>query len=109
MSLPGNPPVKNSGTALCACAFTLIEGKMQIMREARDNNANFAWEQHFIHHLAPQGMAGFVLANGSMSSKQSGEGDIRRALIETDLGDCMIALPGQLFFYSTQLIEALAA
>jgi type I restriction enzyme M protein len=65
-------------------------------------NANFAWVQHFIHHLAPQGMAGFVLANGSMSSNQSGEGDIRRALIEADLVDCMIALPGQLF-YSTQI------
>ena len=65
-------------------------------------NANFAWVQHFIHHLAPQGMAGFVLANGSMSSNQSGEGDIRRALIEADLVDCMVALPGQLF-YSTQI------
>ncbi len=65
-------------------------------------NANFAWVQHFIHHLAPNGMAGFVLANGSMSSNQSGEGEIRRALIEADLVDCMVALPGQLF-YSTQI------
>ena len=65
-------------------------------------NANFAWLQHFIHHLAPAGFAGFVLANGSMSSNQSGEGDIRRALIEADLVDCMVALPGQLF-YSTQI------
>ena len=65
-------------------------------------NANFAWVQHFIHHLAPQGMAGFVLANGSMSSNQSGEGEIRKALIEADLVDCMVALPGQLF-YSTQI------
>ena len=65
-------------------------------------NANFAWVQHFIHHLAPRGMAGFVLANGSMSSNQSGEGDIRRALIDADLVDCMVALPGQLF-YSTQI------
>jgi len=65
-------------------------------------NANFAWVQHFIHHLAPQGIAGFVLANGSMSSNQSGEGDIRRALIEADLVDCMVALPGQLF-YSKQI------
>jgi type I restriction enzyme M protein len=65
-------------------------------------NANFAWVQHFIHHLAPQGMAGFVLANGSMSSNQSGEGDIRRAIIDADLVDCMVALPGQLF-YSTQI------
>ena len=81
-------------------------------------NANFAWVQHFIHHLAPQGMAGFVLANGSMSSNQSGDcparsasskpkakpqslprqRDIRRALIEADLVDCMVALPGQLFY-----------
>jgi len=65
-------------------------------------NANFAWVQHFIHHLAPHGMAGFVLANGSMSSNQSGEGDIRRAIIAGDLVDCMVALPGQLF-YSTQI------
>ena len=65
-------------------------------------NANFAWVQHFIHHLAPDGYAGFVLANGSMSSNQSGEGDIRRAIVEADLVDCMVALPGQLF-YSTQI------
>jgi len=58
--------------------------------------------QHFIHHLAPNGLAGFVLANGSMSSNQSGEGQIRRAIIEADLVDCMVALPGQLF-YSTQI------
>jgi type I restriction enzyme M protein len=66
------------------------------------NNANYAWIQHFIHHLAPQGTAGFVLANGSMSSNTSGEGEIRKALIEADLVDCMVALPGQLFF-STQI------
>jgi len=65
-------------------------------------NANFAWVQHFVHHLSPSGMAGFVLANGSMSSNQSGEGDIRKAIIESDLVDCMVALPGQLF-YSTQI------
>jgi type I restriction enzyme M protein len=65
-------------------------------------NANFAWVEHFVHHLAPKGKAGFVLANGSMSSNQSGEGDIRKALIEADLVDCMVALPGQLF-YSTQI------
>ncbi len=65
-------------------------------------NANYAWVQHFIHHLAPDGMAGFVLANGSMSSNQSGEGDIRKAIVEADLVDCMVALPGQLF-YSTQI------
>jgi type I restriction enzyme M protein len=66
------------------------------------SNANFAWVQHFLHHLAPTGIAGFVLANGSMSSNQSGEGEIRRNIIEADLVDCMIALPGQLF-YSTQI------
>jgi type I restriction enzyme M protein len=65
-------------------------------------NANFAWVQHIIHHLAPAGLAGFVLANGSMSSNQSGEGEIRRNIVEADLVDCMVALPGQLF-YSTQI------
>ena len=65
-------------------------------------NANFAWVQHMIHHLAPRGIAGFVLANGSMSSKTSGEGKIREGIVEDDLVDCMVALPGQLF-YSTQI------
>ena len=61
-------------------------------------NANFAWVQHFIHHLAPNGVAGFVLANGSLSSTQSGEGDIRKAIVEADLVDCNVALPPQLFY-----------
>jgi len=65
-------------------------------------NANYAWVQHMVYHLAPSGVAGFVLANGSMSSNQSGEGAIRQALVEADLVDCMIALPGQLF-YSTPI------
>ncbi len=65
-------------------------------------NANFAWVQHFISHLAPTGIAGFVLANGSMSANQSGEGEIRKNIVEADLVDCMVALPGQLF-YSTQI------
>lgn len=70
-------------------------------------NANFAWVQHIVHHLSPIGTAGVVLANGSMSSTQSGEDTIRRALIEGVEGrpgvvDCMVALPGQLF-YSTQI------
>jgi type I restriction enzyme M protein len=65
-------------------------------------NANFAWVQHMAHHLAPRGVAGFVLANGSMSSNQSGEGEIRKNLIEAGLVDCMVAMPGQLF-YSTQI------
>ena len=65
-------------------------------------NADFAWVQHFLYHLAPRGTAGFVLANGSMSSNQSGEGDIRKNIIEAGLVDCIIALPGQLF-RSTQI------
>ena len=65
-------------------------------------NANYAWLQHIHHHLAPNGTAGVVLANGSMSSGQSGEGSIRRAMVEGDVVNCMIALPGQLF-YSTQI------
>ena len=65
-------------------------------------NANYAWLQHIHHHLAPNGTAGVVLANGSMSTATSGEGGIRRVLIEADAVDCMIALPGQLF-YSTQI------
>lgn len=67
-----------------------------------NGNANFAWVQHMLYHLVPGGVAGFVLANGSMSSNQSGEGEIRRGIIEDNLVDCMVALPGQLF-YSTQI------
>ena len=63
-----------------------------------ESNANFAWVQHIAHHLAPGGVAGFVLANGSMSSMQSGEGVIRQRLVEADLVDCMVALPSQLFY-----------
>ncbi len=61
-------------------------------------NANFAWVQHFIYHLSPTGTAGYVLANGSMSSNTSNEGEIRRNMIEADLVDCMVALPSQLFY-----------
>ena len=67
-----------------------------------EGNANFAWLSHIYHHLAPRGTAGVVLANGSMSSQTGGEGDIRRQMVEKDAVDCMIALPGQLF-YSTQI------
>jgi type I restriction enzyme M protein len=66
------------------------------------NNANFAWVQHMIHHLAVDGRAGYVLANGSMSSNTGSEGDIRQAMVEADLVDCMVALPPQLF-YNTQI------
>jgi type I restriction enzyme M protein len=61
-------------------------------------NANYAWIQHFISHLKPTGVAGFVMANGSMSSNQSGEGEIRQKIVEAGLVDCMIALPPQLFY-----------
>ncbi|MCP4185674.1 MAG: SAM-dependent DNA methyltransferase [Hyphomicrobiales bacterium] len=67
-----------------------------------EGNANYAWLSHIYHHLAPRGTAGVVLANGSMSSQSSGEGGIRQKMIVEDAVDCMIALPGQLF-YSTQI------
>lgn len=90
--------------------FNMSDWRGELLREDKRwkygvppaNNANFAWVQHFIYHLAPTGTAGFVLANGSMSSNQSGEGEIRKNIIEADLVDCMVALPGQLF-YSTQI------
>ena len=63
-----------------------------------DANANFAWVQHFIAHLAPGGRAGFVMSNGSLSATQNGEGDIRQAIVDADLVDCVIACPAQLFF-----------
>jgi type I restriction enzyme M protein len=61
-------------------------------------NANFAWIQHMLHHLAPTGTMATILANGSLSSQQSGEGDIRKNLIEADLVECIVALPEKLFF-----------
>ncbi|MBF0159237.1 MAG: SAM-dependent DNA methyltransferase [Magnetococcales bacterium] len=65
-------------------------------------NANYAWLQHMLYHLKPTGRAGIVLANGSMSSSQNSEGDIRRAMVEADVVEVMVALPGQLFF-NTQI------
>jgi len=62
------------------------------------NNANFAWMQHMIYHLSPQGTLGLVLANGSLSSTTSGEGEIRQKIVEADLVDCIVALPKQLFY-----------
>ncbi|MCG3254832.1 MAG: SAM-dependent DNA methyltransferase [Candidatus Heimdallarchaeota archaeon] len=67
-----------------------------------NNNSNFAWVQHFIHHLKPNGITGFVLANGSLSSQTSGEGEIRKSIVEEDLVDCIISLPSQLFL-TTQI------
>jgi type I restriction enzyme M protein len=93
-----NPPFNDSDWR----GELLKEDKRWVYGVPPAGNANFAWVQHFIYHLAPTGLAGFVLANGSMSANQSGEGEIRKAIVEADLVDCMVALPGQLF-YSTQI------
>ena len=93
-----NPPFNVSDWG----AEQLTDDKRWAYGAPPKRNANFAWVQHMVHHLAPTGVAGFVLANGSMSSQAAGEGEIRRNLIEANLVDCMIALPGQLF-YSTQI------
>src|ERR1700732_1361537 len=93
-----NPPFNDSDWR----GELLNEDKRWVYGGPPASSANFAWVQHFIYHLAPTGLAGFVLANGSMSSNQSGEGEIRKVIIESDLVDCMVALPGQLF-YSTQI------
>ena len=93
-----NPPFNDSDWR----GDQLREDKRWVYGMPPVNNANFAWVQNFVYHLAPNGIAGFVLANGSMSSNTSTEGAIRRAIIEADLVDCMVALPGQLF-YSTQI------
>jgi type I restriction enzyme M protein len=71
-----------------------------------NSNANMAWVQHFIYHLAPKGTAGFVLANGSLATNQAGEGLIRQKIVEADLIDCIVSLPAQLFF-STQIAVSL--
>jgi type I restriction enzyme M protein len=89
-----NPPFNDSDWR----GELLRNDKRWVFGAPPSGNANFAWVQHFIHHLAPTGTAGFVLANGSMSSNQSGEGEIRKAIVEGDLVDCMVALPGQLFY-----------
>ncbi|MFZ2955429.1 MAG: class I SAM-dependent DNA methyltransferase [Candidatus Ozemobacteraceae bacterium] len=93
-----NPPFNDSDWR----GALLKDDKRWVYGAPPAGNANYAWVQHFIHHLAPAGVAGFVLANGSMSSNQSGEGEIRKNIIEADMVDCMVALPGQLF-YSTQI------
>ncbi|MEF3355785.1 class I SAM-dependent DNA methyltransferase [Paenibacillus sp. GYB006] len=67
-----------------------------------EGNANYAWLQHMVYHLAPNGVAGIVLANGSLSSNTSNEGEIRKNLINSDLVDCIVSLPGSLF-YSTSI------
>jgi type I restriction enzyme M protein len=103
-------PDLKADTVLANPPFNVSDWRGELLREDKRwkygvppaGNANFAWVQHIVHHLTPTGHAGFVLANGSMSSNQSGEGEIRKSLVEADLVDCMVALPGQLF-YSTQI------
>ncbi len=74
--------------------------------EPPTGNANYAWIQHFLYHLSPSGQAGFVLAKGALTSKTSGEGNIRRALVEARLVDCIVNLPGKLFL-NTQIPASL--
>jgi type I restriction enzyme M protein len=74
--------------------------------EPPTGSANYAWIQHFLYHLSPSGQAGFVLAKGSLTSKSSGEGDIRKALVEARLVDCIVNLPGKLFL-NTQIPASL--
>ncbi len=93
--LLANPPFNMSDWG----GERLREDKRWVYGTPPVGNANYAWIQHFISHLSPTGVAGFVMANGSMSSNQSGEGEIRKKIIaEGDLVDCMIALPPQLFY-----------
>lgn len=92
--------------------FNISEwGQEKLLEDARwkygippAGNANYAWLQHIIYHLAPNGVAGVVLANGSLSSNTSNEGEIRKNLIEEDLVDCIVALPDKLFY--TTMIPA---
>ena len=93
-----NPPFNSSDWG----GELLREDKRWVYGVPPTGNANFAWVQNFIYHLAPNGVAGFVLANGSLSSNQSGEGEIRKNMVEADVVDCIVAMPGQLF-YSTQI------
>ena len=93
-----NPPFNSSDWG----GDRLREDRRWVYGIPPTGNANFAWVQHFIYHLAPNGIAGFVLANGSMSSNTSTEGEIRKNIVAADLVDCMVALPGQLF-YSTSI------
>ena len=93
-----NPPFNSSDWG----GDRLREDRRWVYGVPPTGNANFAWVQHFLSHLAPNGLAGFVLANGSLSSNQSGEGEIRKNMVEADVVDSIVALPGQLF-YSTQI------
>lgn len=91
-----NPPFNDSDWS---GELLRTDGRWQYSRETPPSigNANFAWIQHFVYHLNPKGVAGFVLAKGSLASKTNGEGEIRKALIEARLVDCIVNLPNKLF------------
>ena len=82
--------------------FAQIQPRFSDFNVPPASNANFAWLQHMIYHLAPAGKIGMVLANGSLSSQSGGEGEIRKNIINADLVECIIAMPTQLF-YTTQI------
>jgi len=89
-----NPPFNQSEWSTPA----LLDDARWAQGTPPTGNANYAWIQHFLHHLAPGGRAGFVMANGSLTSNQSGEGRIRESLVRADVVDCVVALPAQLFY-----------
>lgn len=89
-----NPPFNHKKWATKA----VLEDPRWVHGVPPESNANYAWIQHFAHHLAPDGRAGFVLANGSLTSMQSGEGAIRESIVRADLVDCIVALPPKLFY-----------
>ena len=89
-----NPPFNNSNWG----GETLRDDPRWKFGIPPAGNANFAWFQHFIYHLAPAGIAGFLLSNGSLSSNTSGEGEIRKNIVEADMVECIIAMPSQLFY-----------
>lgn len=89
-----NPPFNLNGY----WSAVLEDDPRWMYGEPKRTNANFAWIQHILYHLAPSGSAGFVMANGALSSMDAGERDVRQALVEADLVDCMVVLPEKLFF-----------
>ena len=91
---PGQPPIQHLRLGRRSTSRRPPLG----LRHPPAGNANFAWLQHMLHHLAPTGTMATVLANGSLSVQQSGEGDIRKNLVEADLVECIVALPSQLFY-----------
>jgi len=110
--VPGKDPAPN--TPACRQAFNDSDWSGDLLRKdgrwkygtPPTGNANYAWIQHFLYHLSPSGLAGFVLAKGALTSKTSGEGDIRKALIEARLVDCIVNLPAKLFL-NTQIPASL--